>query len=242
MNHEEIHDSLEAYALDALDDDERAVVATHLAGCEECRATLLRYEGVVATLPAALALASPVPPSDVAKQRISRAVRGRNRWQRVSSGVAVTAVVLLAAAVVWGWRSDRALANERERRERLVAQQEIFFEVVDSPTAERLVLKATSDRSTAYGKVFTTPDLPFVVVMAGRLPDLDDGRGYHAWVTGEDGTTELAGVLTPNPAGFASLVYSVDTAGPEVVEAYVTAQPDGATSPSGEPIIAGQTT
>lgn len=84
-------------------------------------------------------------------------------------------------------------------------------------------------------------DLPFVVVMAGRLPDLDDGRSYHAWVIADGGATELAGVLTPNPAGFASLVYSVDTAGPEVVEAYVTAQPDGAT-PSGEPIIAGHTT
>ncbi len=37
---QDLHEQVAAYALDALDDDERRAYEAHLAGCEQCRAEL----------------------------------------------------------------------------------------------------------------------------------------------------------------------------------------------------------
>ena len=241
MNHEQIQECIEAHALGALDEPERAEVATHVAGCEDCRAVLDQYENVAATLPAALSIAAPVPPSDVARRRIRRGIRNRAMRSRVATSVAVAAVILLSIAIAWVWRGERTLADERERSEQLIEEQEIVFEVVDSPDAERVVLRAESEDSNSYGKVFTRPDLPFVVAMVGRLPEAGEGHDYHVWVTFEDGTTVLAGSLVPNVDGFASLVYAADSDGPVVIGAQVTVEPSGVTRPEGEVVLSSDT-
>lgn len=237
MNHDEIQQSLEAYALGTLDPAERAEVAAHIATCEECRSLVDDFEHVAAALPAALALAAPVPPSDIAGQRIKRAIRRRARRSRLASGIAAAAVVLLGVAVAWVWRSERTLADEREHSERLIEQQEILFEVVDSPDRHRVVLRPDSDESDSYGKAFTRPDMPFVVIMAGRLPPADPGLEYHVWLTSANGTTVLAGRLVPNQEGFASLVYTAESAGPMFSGIQVTTQPSGATEPADDVVL-----
>jgi hypothetical protein len=50
MNHDEITDLLGAYALDAVDDDERAVVEEHLATCSRCRAEVQEHREVAGLL------------------------------------------------------------------------------------------------------------------------------------------------------------------------------------------------
>jgi hypothetical protein len=224
MNHDEIRECLEAYALGALDDPERSTVETHLATCEACRDELDRYQEVAAELPGALALAAPVAPSDVAAQRIRRAIRRRTLRARLAAIGGAAAAVLLVVAAAWIWRSQRTLADERERSERLFAEQEIIFEVVDSPERQRIFLQPPTDDGDWYGKVFTRPDLPFVVVMAGRLPELEEGEAYHTWLTFADGTTVLAGRLEPDDDGFAPLVYTAAADGPAVASAAVTAE------------------
>ncbi len=237
MNHDEIRDSLEAYALGVLDDAERAEVVTHLASCDACRRELESFEQIAAALPAALAVAAPVPPSDVAAQRIQRAIRRRSRRSRVLFAAAAVAVVLFGLGVVWVWRSERTLADERQRSDRLIEEQSIVFEVVDSPDRERIVLRAGSDDANWYGKAFTSPDMPFVVVMANRLPEPRGGNQYHVWLTWPDGTTTLAGALEINEDGFATLVVTADSPGPIVDRVEVTEQPAGATAPGGDVIL-----
>jgi hypothetical protein len=237
MNHDEIRASLEAYSLGALDDPELSEVGDHVATCETCRDELERYEQVTASLAPALAEASPVPPSDVAAQRIRRKIRWRAARSRVATIVAAAAAVLLVVAAAWIWRSERTKADERERSERLITEQEIIFEVVDAAERQRIVLRPTSADADWYGKVFTRPDLPFVVVMAGRLPEAPNGLSYHTWLTLDDGATVLAGRLEPNDRGFAPLVYTAENDGPVVTEAMVTAERDGATRPSGPPVL-----
>jgi hypothetical protein len=238
MNHNEIQECLEAYSLGALDEPQRDEVRDHVAFCEACRVELDRYEQLVAALPRALAVASPVPPSDVAAQRIRRVIRRRERRSRIATIVAAVAVVMLVVAAGWIVRSERTLADERDRSERLITEQEIIFEVVDSPERDRIVLlPPDDDDADRYGKVFTRPDLPFVVVMAGLLPEPDEGLTYHVWLTFDDGSTTLVGLLTPNEDGFAPLVYTTDSTGPKIADAAVTAQPAGATEPDGEPVL-----
>jgi hypothetical protein len=110
------------------------------------------------------------------------------------------------------------------------------FEVVDSPEATRVVLRPPVSGSTAYGKAFTTPDLPFVVAMAGRLPTPPPGQLYHLWLE-RDGRTVLAGTLPVTGQGFGALVYVDDRNGPVFQSAQITLQPMGATEPVGVPAL-----
>jgi len=106
--------SLGAYALGDLPADERAAVAAHLEGCEECRAELRSLEGVAALLP----LADPArieqptarPPADLGARieaqiaaesaREGRAKR-RRRLRFGFGGAIATAAVAAALALVF---------------------------------------------------------------------------------------------------------------------------------------------
>jgi Putative zinc-finger len=105
--------SLGAYALGDLPDEERAALAAHLEGCEECRAELRSLEGVAALLP----LADPArieqpavrPPADLgarieaqiaaesAKEgRVKRRRRFRFGFGGAIAAAAVAAVLAIA--------------------------------------------------------------------------------------------------------------------------------------------------
>jgi hypothetical protein len=106
--------SLGAYALGDLPDEERAALAAHLEGCEECRAELRSLEGVAALLP----LADPArieqptarPPADLgarieAQIAAESAREGRERRRRrfrfgFGGAVATAAVAAVLALVV----------------------------------------------------------------------------------------------------------------------------------------------
>jgi Putative zinc-finger len=106
--------SLGAYALGDLPDDERAALAAHLEGCDDCRAELRSLEGVAALLP----LADPArieqpavrPPADLgarieAQIAAEAATEGRTKRRRrfrlgVGGAVAVAAVAAVLAIVV----------------------------------------------------------------------------------------------------------------------------------------------
>ena len=75
-----------------------------------------------------------------------------------------------------------------------------------------------------------------VVAMANRLPAAPTGQAYHLWVV-LDGRTLHAGVLAPNEAGFAVLVFDADRPGPAYVDAWITLQPPESTEPGGETIV-----
>ena len=47
MTHDELRESLPAFALGALDADERQVVASHVETCAACQAELIELERVV---------------------------------------------------------------------------------------------------------------------------------------------------------------------------------------------------
>jgi len=106
--------SLGAYALGDLPPDERAAVAAHLEGCEECRAELRSLAGVAALLP----LADPArierpavrPPADLGARieariaaesaREGRAKRRRRFRLGIGGAVATAAVAAVLALVV----------------------------------------------------------------------------------------------------------------------------------------------
>jgi hypothetical protein len=235
MVHEAPED-LEAYALGALDEPERRGVARHLAGCAECRAAVEQYETALARLPAALAAASPSAPDPAVLRRVLAVAARPPLWPRVAALAVAAAAFVLIAVGVWNLSLTQTIAHERDVYRRLAGQQEIVFEVVDSPRSTKTSLKAPVSGSTAYGKVYVRSDLPFVVAMAGNLPPVPGGQSYYLWLTLDTGETVLAGTLKPEE-GFASLVYQADRNGPVFQSVRVTAQAPGATAPEGVPVI-----
>jgi hypothetical protein len=104
--------SLGAYALGDLPDDERAAVAAHLEGCEECRAELRSLEGVAALLPLAdpARIEAPAarPPADlgarieaqIAAESAREGREKRRRRLRFGFGGAVAAAAVAAILAI----------------------------------------------------------------------------------------------------------------------------------------------
>lgn len=242
-----IGELLESYALGALDPDEQAEVEKHLAECERCRARARELAEVVHALPEALAATSPLrPPSGLRESVLQKVARPAAKGPRVRAllrpGVigAVAAVVVAVLSLAWNAHLSDALSKERSLRSRLaelVGRQEVVLDVVDSRQTERAFLRPPAgSRSNSYGKVFTRPDMAYVVAMAARLLQPRSGYAYHLWLT-ERGQTRLAGVLAVNRQGFGLLVLRTGRSGPRFDSALLTLQRSGASAPAGRTVL-----
>jgi anti-sigma-K factor RskA len=259
MNCDEVRAELDAYALGALGDEARAV-EERLATCPDCRRLAAVAQAAAHALPLALAVASPLAPPAELKTRVMSAVVGPagtvsgkpgsakartfplgNRWR----WAAVAAVLIVVAPVVWSVRLSSALDRERATRERVETfysrQQELVLEVVDSPKTTRQVLRAPTADSDAYGKLFTRPDMPDVVVMVARLPMAPDGQAYHLWLM-SGGTTVDAGALAVDDQGFGLLTLKADRPGPTYDAAELRLQSAGSTQPGGTVVLSWRAT
>ena len=106
MTNQDLHELTAAYALDALDDDERAAYETHLRQCDDCRAELASLEDTVGAL--AYATEGPVPSPDL-RTRIVTAARAeppkvvalRPRRTRLYAGTAAVAAAVGLAIGLW---------------------------------------------------------------------------------------------------------------------------------------------
>jgi anti-sigma-K factor RskA len=251
---DEIRELLEGYALGMLDADERWRVDAHLASCAECRGLAARYAEVLAGLPDALALASPLrlpeaikqrllatieagatePPAQPARTPSWRGPRAATRRLLVLVG-AVALVLALAATAALSFALDR----ERQLKERfagLLDQREIVLEVVDGRGTERAFLRSADESSAAYGKLFTNPRLRDVVVMAARLPKTEEGQKYRVLLT-SSGVTRSPGVLKLNAKGFGLLVFEAGRAGPSYDAIRIVREPVGARPERGKTIL-----
>lgn len=151
----------------------------------------------------------------------------------------IAALVLLVLALAWGLDQSVALARERALRAEyanLVGQQELVLEVVDSNKTVKALLRPMTSASPAYGKLYTRPDMSYVVAMAARLPPPSAGQAYHLWLTSQ-GKTQLAGVMAVNSQGFGLVIFQANLNGPVYKSAQLTLQPEGGTAPSGGPVL-----
>jgi anti-sigma factor RsiW len=90
---QDLHEQVAAYALDALDEDERRAYEAHLAGCEQCRAELAGMADTAGALGlAAAAVDPPEGPSNVVSIGSAR----RRRFAVVGGVAAAVAAAALA--------------------------------------------------------------------------------------------------------------------------------------------------
>ena len=187
------HDLTAAYALDALDADERAAYESHLAECEACRAELASFGDVATAL--AVGAVGPAPRPGL-REEILRAAREeghavvpievaaerrRRNWTPVLGAVAAVAAVVAVAVGIWAGGISDELDSTREalERERQAAA------VLADPTARSVAV------SGAEGRLVVTDAGRAVLVLDG-LDDAPSGKTYEVWVIEGD---------TPAPAG-----------------------------------------
>jgi anti-sigma-K factor RskA len=178
------HDLLAAYALDALDDDERERFERHLDECEECSEQLALLREPVAAL--AYAAEGPAPPEALRGRIIEGAqaepraavikLPRRNRALGVVAGIAAAAACLAIGLGIWANSLSNSLDQERSAKSAL----------------EQLAAEATAKPLIgANGSLLVARDGRAGLVVCG-LAGAPSAKTYEAWVI--SGTT-------PQPAG-----------------------------------------
>ena len=172
MEHTEIHELSAAYALDALEPEQRAEFEEHLLRCPECRETVSLFQETAAAL--AHGVEAPAPPPALGRRIMERARRERPnvvslrpRW--VFPATASVAAVAACAAIALGiWTA--ILDNRLDARPEIVALEGTNGSLIVSPAGEGTLLVDTLAAAPA-------------------------GKTYEAWVI-EDDTPLPAGTFT----------------------------------------------
>lgn len=193
---EDIHALSGAYAVDALDDDERADFEKHLAGCEACRAEVDSLREAASMLADTVAVQpppelrervlhgaatvrplAPLPP--LLSHRRARRTR-RTRW--VAWAVAAAIVLVGAAGGIWQpWRDHHSQAAVT------AADQ-----VINAPDAQKVSQRLTDG---AVVTVYRSPSLDRAAVTTAGLPALPSDKAYELWLQDPKGTMHPAGLL-----------------------------------------------
>lgn len=202
LSHEELRALTGAYALDAVEPDERELVELHLMECPRCRAEVAEFREVAAflahngyTAPEGLwdrisgALEEAPPPLDLAPVVPLPARR--------STGVRIAAAVAAAAAVVAVFFGVKVV-DQGNQLDRLEAQNAIDRAVVQAQQdpRSRTVDLVSADGASGAEVVLRPDGTGFLV--KDRLPPLSRDRTYQLWAL-VDGKPISAGVLGPNP-------------------------------------------
>jgi anti-sigma-K factor RskA len=225
----DIHALSGAYALDALDPDERADFEKHLAECSTCQAEVdslreaaAELAGTVETAPPAglrervLADASVVRPLPPLVDRARR----RRRW---GAGIlaAAAAFVLVGGGLTWHPWEDSSTSTQISAADR----------VAQAPDAQR-VTQTLADGGTVT--VYRSAKLDKAAVVVKDLKALPEGKVYEMWLQDAEGSMAPAGLV---PAGTTSAEMVLDGDAATAVGAGVTVEPAGGSpQPTSDPV------
>jgi anti-sigma-K factor RskA len=232
----DVHDLTAAYALDALDGDERDGYEAHLAQCERCRGELATLGEATTAL--ALAVPAPAPPARLRSRILDAAAAERANvvplpMRRVwlTRPTAAAASVAACAAIglgVWGATLSHDLADQKA----LNAQTERATQILLDPTSQKTNLRGgrgmVAVDATGRG-----------VLIVDRLPAAPSGKTYEAWVIPPGGEPKRAGLF--KGGGTMTMVPLDGNVPPGAVVAATVERSGGASRPTTTPILSAQT-
>lgn len=204
---EDIESLLGAYALDAVDDEERRVVEQHLAVDPRARAevnehrevaTMLAWtgspapEGLWDRIAGALEDRAPEPGPELARVLPMAGRRRRTAAGAWLLGAAAAVVIAVLGVMV----ADRGRELDRLRPQAVEAAVTLgFSQAVADPAAAKVELLSEDGRTRAQAVVEPSG---VGYVAAGGLPELPEGRTYQLWGV-VSGKVISLGVLGPRP-------------------------------------------
>lgn len=204
---EDIHELAGAYALDALDDDERVRFEAHLRSCEPCQVEVAEFQSVALALaeddhaqpPAGLKASVLAQVGETRQDAPQLATVSRGRFGRSQSVLAVAAAVaLFVVGVVTFIRPDTDPTSE----------------VVSAVDAVVATLDPTTDGQAGTVQVVWSGAQDQVAVIASDLADPGPGKSYALWFLLEDGVAP-AGLFDPDDGSVAAVlaIDDLDTTG-----------------------------
>ncbi len=225
----DIHALSGAYAVDALDDVERAAFEVHLAGCDDCRievaelqaaAGLLTEIGPVTPSPsvrsavlAEIGTVRPLPP------RQASALHRRRSRALLVAVAAVIALLVGGIAVTRPWSENTSQTPNAS--DRVLAAKDATKVSMDLPGGAR----ATVVRSISEGRA---------VLITRGMSDPPAGKVYQLWLQSRRGTMVPAGLM-PQRADQTMLL---DGDASTATAAGITIEPAGGSpQPTSTPIV-----
>ncbi len=232
----DVHALVGAYAVDALDDLERAAFDRHLAGCEDCRAEVASLQEAASLLAettsvepppalrdrvlAGITTVRPLPPI-TPEPTVETGTRTRSRRFRVATLVAAAAVIAAvgADAAIWHPWSDDSSQTVSDASAVLGASDAQSTSLDFDGGAS-----ATVTHSDSVGKA---------VIETHKMPPPPDGMVYQLWLQQPVSGMVSAGVM-PIKAD-QTVVLTGDAATAKA--AGITIEPEGGSDhPTSEPI------
>lgn len=246
MGHEEIESLLGAFALDAVDDDERQIVEDHLRECPRCRAEVEQHREVAAhlafagfTAPSGLwaRVAAELEPAEhepplAGIYPLRREVALPSWFGRALTGAA--AMILLVVGVL-GWQVHREQGRVRNLASQLSRTDGLDRAVRDATLDPRSAkFSLTSVDGKVHVDAVMQTDGSGYLVSHGSLAPLAKDQTYQLWGIVEAKRISL-GLLGGNPD-----VVAFRAAGAKVSALAITAEAaGGALQPSGAPVASG---
>ena len=244
MTSPDIHALGGAYALDAVDDLERAAFDRHLAECDVCTVEVAEYRETATRLAEG---AWSVPPPRMREQVLARAAatpqlppnghrRGVTspvaRWRRIAAAASVVGVLGIGAAATTYAVQEQRLDDQRTAVALARQQADRIQAVLAAPDAA-----LHADELTGGGRVTVvvsdTQDAG-VVVLADAPPPGPD-RAYQLWLVPAGSVTPVsAGVL---PAGQAQATELIEGVRGRAVFAVSLEPAGGSPAPSTTPLV-----
>jgi anti-sigma-K factor RskA len=186
----DIHALSGAYAVDAVDDIERASFERHLASCPTCRAEVASLREASALLADAATTTPPPELRDAVLSGITRVrplppvtVGGpvhRRRWFPALVAAVVLALVGVGGAVWQPWRDDTSV------------QVSVTDQVLQDPDAERFTQELPNG---ATATVVRSAEVDRAVLVTEDMPAPPDGKVYQLWYQSPSRHMTSAGLM-----------------------------------------------
>jgi anti-sigma-K factor RskA len=188
----DVHDLTAAYALDALDPEEREAYEAHLGQCGHCREELASLGETATAL--ALAVVSPPPPERLRGRILAAAAAEREnvvplpmrRPWLLRATVAAAGVAACTAVGLGIWAGT--LSHSLDRARAASARAEEAAQILADPNSQKIALRGGS------GTLTVDPTGRGVLIVR-RLPAAPSGHTYEAWVIPPGGKPKRAGLF-----------------------------------------------
>lgn len=237
FNDSELHLLAGAYALDAVDDVERARFERHLQTCPQCQLEVDEMRATAAKLGEAETLPAPPQLRDAVLSQIATtpqafplthmtsAERSSSRWTTRLLGVAA-AVLAIGLATV-----STVAYQQHQQNESITANAQLVTDVLTAPDAQVRHMPMGGASST----VVMSPSLGQAALVAQGVPSLPSNQTYELWTVTAAGTARPAGTWVPSPDGTVAVPISGNLSDTAAIA--VTVEPAGGSAqPTTAPI------
>ena len=231
----DLHKLTGAYAMDALDELERARFEQHLTQCDDCRGEVAELRETAAMLAEAVATPAPaslresvlagisqvrpLPPEVPAPSTDAPAAHHRGRrWLPFLVAAVLALVVGVGAAVTEPWATDDApRLTAAERVLRADDAEKVFLDLGEAG-------RATVVRSKAADRA---------VIVTEDMVEAPEGKAYELWLMSPDGEFTPAGLM-PDAA---DQTVVLEGSAAQAAAVGITVEPEGGSpQPTTEPI------